>query len=319
MKLRTGIAGLILALSASPHLWAQATGPLSGPQKVIIDTDVGDDIDDAFALGLALQSPELMILQINADFGKTPLRARLLKRFLKTTGHEDIPVAVGVETAQPGTFTQWRYATRTPESDVPKLKAVESTLALIRKYPGQITLLAIGPLTNVHAMMDSDPATFSKLKRVVMMGGSIHVGYASDGVTSYEKMPGPQPEWNVLNDVAGARKLLASGVPVYMMPLDSTQLKLDEVKREALFAHDSSMTDQLLILYQQWGQRTPTLYDPMTVEYAIDPALCPTTEMRIRVDDKGNTIPEAGPPNVHVCLKSDAEKFFDFYMPRLLK
>jgi inosine-uridine nucleoside N-ribohydrolase len=103
-----------------------------------------------------------------------------------------------------------------------------------------------------------------------------------------------------------------------MMPLDATQLKLDEVKRELLFQHDSLVTDQLVLLYHQWGQVTPTLFDPMTVAFAIDPSLCPVTPMRIRVDDQGYTRPEPGDPNVQVCLHSDAEKFFDFYMPRLL-
>jgi inosine-uridine nucleoside N-ribohydrolase len=103
-----------------------------------------------------------------------------------------------------------------------------------------------------------------------------------------------------------------------MMPLNATQLKLDEVKREILFRHDSPVTDQLLILYVQWGQLTPTLFDPMAVAFAIDPSLCPVTPMRIGVDDKGYTRPEPGEPNAEVCLKSDPEKFFEFYMPRLL-
>ena len=316
----------VLLMSGAPHGWSvRRAGAESSeqtarvvPQKVIIDTDIGDDIDDAFALGLALESPELKILQVNSDFGDTALRARLLVRYLKATGHGDIPVAVGVPTKRHGTFTQARYAERVPASEVPKRDAVDATLALIRKYPGQITLIGIGPYSNIGAMIDKDPATFRKLKRVVLMGGSIHVGYTEYGVNSYSKLPGPEPEWNVLNNVAGARKLLASGVPVYMMPLDATQLKLDEVKREELFRHGSPVTDQLALLYPEWGQLTPTLYDPMAVGYAIDPGLCRTTAMRIRVDDKGNTIPEAGTPNVHVCLRSDAEKFFDFYMARLL-
>jgi len=316
MKYLMGILVCTLMFGPVGHVWAQAAQV--APQKVIIDTDIGDDIDDAFALGLALESPELKVLQVNSDFGDTALRARLLVRYLKAAGHADIPVAVGVKTAARSTFTQARYAERVPASEVPKLDAVDATLALIRKYPGQITLIGIGPFVNIEAMIDKDAATFKKLKRVVVMGGSIHVGYAEYGVNGYTKLPGPQPEWNVLNDVAGARKLLASGVPVYMMPLDATQLKLDEVKREELFGHDSPVTDQLTLLYHQWGQPTPTLYDPMAVGYAIDPGLCRTTPMRIRVDDKGNTIPEAGKPNVNVCLKSDPEKFFDFYMGRLL-
>ena len=312
-----GVATLaFLAIVPMQRVYAQTAAVT--PQKVIIDTDIGDDIDDAFALALALKSPELQVLQVNADYGDTPLRTRLLERFLLAAGRGDIAVATGVQTAGKGVFTQARYAEREPGGAVPARDAVETTLALIRRYPGQITLIAIGPYVNVGAMIDRDPATFAKLKRVIVMGGSIYVGYASGGITAYAKPPGPLPEWNVENDIPGARKLLASGVPVYMMPLDATQLKLDEVKREELFRHDSALTDQLVLLYHQWGQLTPTLYDPMTIAFAVDPGMCPVTPMRIRVDDQGYTRPEAGTPNVNVCLLSDPEKFFDFFMPRLL-
>lgn len=314
----TGLAVLfVLATFApAPRLLAQAAAVT--PQKVIIDTDIGDDIDDAFALALALKSSEVQILQVNADYGDTPLRARLLERFLLAAGRGDIPVATGVQTTSKGVFTQERYAKRQPDNEAVKRDAIATTLALIRKYPGQITLIAIGPFVNVGAMIDKDPATFAKLKRVIVMGGSIYVGYASDGVTAYTKPPRPQPEWNIENDISGARKLLASGVPVYMMPLDATQLKLDEVKREELFRHDSLLTDQLVLLYHQWGQLTPTLYDPMTIAFAVDPGMCPVTPMRIVVDAQGNTRPVKGEPNVNVCLHSDPEKFFNFFMPRLL-
>ena len=101
-------------------------------------------------------------------------------------------------------------------------------LEQIRKYPGEITLIAIGPLMNVGAAIDKDAATFRKLKSVVLMGGSVRRGYGDMGYTA--PVP-PMPEWNILNDVASAQKLFAAGVPLYVMPLDSTQLKLDEVKR----------------------------------------------------------------------------------------
>ena len=84
---------------------------------------------------------------------------------------------------------------------------------------------------NVGAAIDKDAATFRKLKRVVLMGGSVRRGYGDLGYTA--PVP-PMPEWNILNDVASAQKLFASGVPLYVMPLDSTQLKLDEVKRAFL-------------------------------------------------------------------------------------
>lgn len=313
---RVGVL-LVLMLVWQPVVRAQIATPAT-QQKVIIDTDIGDDIDDAFALALALKSPELQILQVNADFGNTLLRARLLERFLSAVHREDIPVAVGVQTTAPHDLTQRRYAERFPESETTKRDAIESTLELIRKYPGEVTLIGIGPYVNIGAMIDTDPETFRKLKRVVIMGGSVNVGYISGSDADYLKPPAAQPEWNVVRDISGARKLFASGAPIFMMPLDATQLKLDEVKRDLLFRHDSLITDQLVLLYHQWGQLTPTLYDPMAVGFAIDPELCPVTLMRIHVDDQGYTLPEAGEPNVQVCLHSDPEKFFDFYLPRLL-
>jgi inosine-uridine nucleoside N-ribohydrolase len=94
-----------------------------------------------------------------------------------------------------------------------------------------------------------------------MMGGSIDRGYGDPhgGPTA------PVPEWNVANDIRGAQKLFASSVPIYEMPLDSTQLKMDPVKRAFLFRPGTPITDALTLLYDEWGQATPTLYDPMTI------------------------------------------------------
>ena len=101
------------------------------------------------------------------------------------------------------------------------------------------------------------------------------------------------------------------------MPLDSTQLKLDEVKREFLFRQGTPLTDVLTILYHQWGQQTPTLYDPMTIAFVDDPALCPAQPINIVVDEKGMTKRGSGPPNAHVCLHSDPQAFFNFYLRRV--
>jgi purine nucleosidase len=306
-------AALCLLLVGNHIAVAQQSSP---KQKVIIDTDIGDDIDDAFALALALRSPELQIVQINSAYGDTHLRARLLDRFLHTAGEPQVPLAQGVTTRAANSFTQRPYAEQQVEPSRPYADAVGTALDLIRKSPGEITLIAIAPLSNIGAMIDRDPGTFRKLKRVVLMGGSIHRGYGDLG---YEPNKGPEPEWNIKMDVASARKLFNSGVPVFVMPLDATQLKLDEVKRQILLRHGSRLTDQLAILYQQWDSLTPTLYDAMAVAYAVDPSLCATTPMHLRIDDRGMTIPADGAPNAQVCLNSSSDDFFAFYLHRLLE
>jgi purine nucleosidase len=277
-------------------------------QKVIIDTDIGDDIDDAFAVALALRSPELQVLQIDAGYGDTHLRAQLLQHFLRDSGLPQVPVAQGVTTHTTNVFTQRAYAEQQPSHPYPD--AISTSLDLIRKSPGEITLIAIAPLSNIGAMIDRDPAAFRELKRVVMMGGSIRQGYGNNKA--------PEPEWNIKMDIGSAQKLFASGVPIFVMPLDATILKLEAAKRQTVFSHGSRLTDQLAILYKQWGSETPTLFDAMAVAYTIDRALCPTTPMRIHVDDRGMTVPGKGAPNANVCLRSSSEDFFRFYLPRVL-
>jgi inosine-uridine nucleoside N-ribohydrolase len=328
MKITRFISGLcalavmVAGLAGSCREPAPAAGkPGSTIQLAILDTDIGDDIDDAFALALVLRSPELLLLGITTEYGDTELRARLLDRYLAAVGRADIPVAAGVATAHSNVFTQAAYARQATNSRQSKKHsdAVEFLLGQIRAHPGQITLIAIGPLFNVQAAIERDPATFRKLKRVVMMGGSIDRGY--DG-HNWERRPA-DAEWNINRDPAGARALLAAGVPVFMMPLDSTQIHLETREREAIFSHGSPLTDQLTLLYHQWKAGAeghpdaPTLFDPVAAAYAVRPDLCPATPMRLEVDDQGFTRQVSGAPNAQVCLKSDESAFLELLLGRI--
>jgi len=300
-------AALILCL-CGVACWAQSPG------KIIIDTDIGDDIDDAFALALAVKSPELQILGVTTTFGDTETRARIAQRLLTEIGRPEIPVRAGKPTVTMNPMSQRRYAEGGHFAPVPVGDAAEFLLEQIRRYPGEITLIGIGPLMNIGAAIDRDAATFRKLKRVVIMGGSIRRGYGDLGYTP----PVPaMAEWNIMNDIASAQKLFAAGVPLYVMPLDSTQLKLDEVKRAFLFSQGAPLTDALTVLYHLWGQQTPTLFDPMTLAFVLRPDLCPVQAMHIRVDEKGFTREEPGVPNAQVCLNSSPDEFFKFVLPRL--
>ncbi len=315
---------VIWGLAMSVCSFAQSARPgksAAAPQKVIIDTDIGDDIDDAFAVALALQSPELKIVGITSAWGDTQLRARLLDRFLQETGRTDISVGIGIEKHHPreAAFSQARWAEAGPTAK-PHPAAVDFLLEQIRRQPGEITLVALAPLTNIGATIDRDATTFRKLKRVVMMGGSVYRGYDDPGGGAKNN---PDREYNIAMNVETAQKLFRSGVPLYVMPLDATQLKLDDAKKGLVFAQSTPLTDALALLYLQWSHgthlETPTMFDPMAVAYAMAPELCPTQPLRIVVDDEGYTRPEPGPPNAEVCLQSDPTKFFAFFLPRLLK
>jgi inosine-uridine nucleoside N-ribohydrolase len=329
------VAGVMAAGQAVPAGQTAEARMLAfaGKQMVILDTDIGDDIDDAFALGLVLKSPELKLIGITTAYGDTELRANLVDRYIGAAGRSDIPVASGDSTEANNVFTQAAYARSHEKECQVRLTSLANSneacfvggrkhpdaagflLDHIRARPGEITLIAIGPLNNIEEAIKRDAETFRKLKRVVMMGGSIYRGYG-------EHAP-PQAEWNISRDPAGLRALLASGVPVFMMPLDSTQIHLGTKERELIFAHGSPVTDQLTLLYHQWKAGSeghpdaPTLFDPVAVAYAIRPELCPATPLRIEVDDKGFTKPVEGAPNAQVCLKSDEKGFMDLLLDRL--
>jgi purine nucleosidase len=289
--------------------------PSVARQKVIVDTDIGDDIDDLFAVALALSSPDLELLGITTAWGDTQLRARLVDRLLCETGTQNIPILAGVPTESHAPLGHRRWAERFPKPEKPYPPAVDFLLEQIRRYPNQITLLAIAPFTNVGGLIERDPETARKLKRIVIMGGSVYRGYNDN---SYTPNHHPDAEYNIASDVASARLVFRAGVPLYVMPLDSTQIKLDEVRRQIIFQQSTPLTDALTLLYHQWGQPTPTLFDPVAVAFAISPEICPTTKMRLEIDDKGFTRPAPGAFNAEVCLNSKSDDFFQLYMTRIL-
>ena len=292
-----------VALTAAHH--AVAASPV--PEPVIIDTDVGDDIDDAFALAIALHDPKLQVIGITTAWGDTWTRTLLVRRLLATLGRKDVVVAQGPKTPNNVPFTQRKWAEgatdRTPPPD-----AIEFIRDQVNRRPGQITLIVLAPLSNIEALQERAPDALHKLKQVALMGGSIYAGYNLGGAIPVAT---PNAEYNIASAPRGLRLLLESGVPVRMFPLDSTQLKFDEVRRDRLFAYGSPVSDALALLYHQWrllngwGQITPTLFDAVPVVWMLQPAACPLKPMRIDVDARGYTRPVTGTPNVDVCLTLD--------------
>ncbi|RBI57291.1 nucleoside hydrolase, partial [Xanthomonas oryzae pv. oryzae] len=111
--------GLVAMWCMSTAVWAQqpvaavqSTPALVQTEKVMVSTDIGDDIDDAFALGLLLRSPQLQVLGIASAWGDTTLRAQLLQRLLQQVGRSEIPLAVGARTTSSIAFSQARWAAR---------------------------------------------------------------------------------------------------------------------------------------------------------------------------------------------------------------
>ena len=296
---------------------ARAAAP---PREVIVDTDIGDDYDDAVALALVLASPGLKLDAVIASFGDTALRARMMRRLLRRIGRTDVEVTAGP--ASPATrFTQSAWAAGGPPLAAAP-DAVATILARLRAEPaGRITLIELAPATTVGAMLARDPAAFRRLAGVVMMGGSIRRGY---GLVPGTNSDAPTAEYNVRCDPAGLRALLASGVPVRMMPLDATEVALDARARQRLFARGTPLAGWLATLYPAWadnngGGREPVLYDVVPVAWLLRPQICRPVPLDVVVSPAGDTTVGAGAPNVSVCLDIDRGAVLSLLQDRLSK
>ena len=277
---------------------------------ILLDTDIGTDIDDAFALALIVRSPELQLLGLTTVSGDTEARARLAAKLLWESGFRRVPVVAG-EPGKPLPIAQARWAKGFKSPQQQSGNAADFLDATLRRQAGKTTIVAIGPLSNIAALLQKDPAVAKKIDQIVMMGGSIYHGY--------DESKTPVAEYNIASDPAGAQTVFRSGVHIMMAPLDVTaMLHLNAAGRHHVFTNLSPMTDALAILYNLWNRLTPTLFDPMAVAMLIDPSLCKTRPLSVQVDAKGFTrIADSQPPNATVALETDPTKFFDFYLGRV--
>ncbi len=284
-------------------------------QKVILDCDLGGDIDDAFAVGLLLASPEFEILGLVMDHGDTPGRGKIACRLLHETGMESVPVIlgrptpviVGVDTVPAGPSHQFSWAEGFNRLRPRKGDAANFILRALNRYPGEVTMFTVGPVCNIADLLDRDPGALRKARRVISMFGSFFVGY--DGG------PTPDAEWNVRADVRSARRLLASGADLTLAGLDVTvMVQLGEADRQQIFLRRSPLTDAFSGLYslwrfETWSRPDPTLFDVSAVGMALWPELFTTREARVEVTDTGHTvIDESGPPNCRIGVTVDHEE-----------
>ncbi len=279
---------------------------------ILLDTDIGGDIDDAFALALILRSPELRLLGVTTVSGDTLARARIAAKMLWQAGERRVPVVPGERGKGVLVVDQAPWAAKFSSPRLLSQSAVDFLDEQFSRYPGRITLVAIGPLTNIGALLRRDPAVAAKIKRIVMMGGSIARGYDHHHTAD--------SEYNIKMDVEAAQVVFSAGVPILMAPLDVTaMLELDAKGRHRVFSHGTVLTSALAALYMLWGRPTPVLYDPMAVALLLRPRLSKTRPLAIHVDRKGYTRVMAGKkPNAVVGLHADAKEFFAFYLSRVV-
>ena len=254
--------------------------------NVLIDTDIGDDIDDALALALALRSPEIELRGVTTVFGDTLRRAHLASHLLHIFGREDIPIAAGRQEPlqlrhRPSGVPQAAILDRNEEFSVlGNCSGPELIVQTAMAYPGRLTLLCLGPLTNVALALSIEPRLFMAIRSIIMMGGSSGA---------------PLPEWNVRNDAKAAQMVLAAGVPVTLVGWNITRrCQLQEHDIEALRNAHSPQTrllSQLVAVWQRhrprWHRKLPYLHDPLTVVALCAPQLLRFEEMPVLVVTRG--------------------------------
>lgn len=294
--------------------------------NVLIDTDIGDDIDDALALALALHSSELIVLGVSTVFGDTQRRAQLARYLLHVFGRDDIPVAAGASTpliprhlhALPSGVAQ---AAILNDMHIPLLNldirsGSELIIETARAYHGQLTLICIGPLTNVALALLIEPDLSTAIRNIVIMGGSSSIAL---------------PEWNIRNDVKAAEIVLTSGIPITLIGVNITlrcaMRRRDVEQLRRCVTPQTRLLSSLIDIWRnhrpRWHPPRPYLHDPLTVAALCNPSLLRFREVPVRVMThglfKGFTVPLiTGGTKVNAAVDVRVHEAREWIMSRLL-
>lgn len=296
-------------LLAGVFLTAPAHSAGAAREKVIVDTDIGDDIDDAYALALVASSPQVQLLGVTTTWGETGKRAQIAAKLLARIGQRDVPVYAGrAGSSRIGPQADWARNFTSPA--IRREDAVSFLKSQIDRAPGQITLISIGPMVNLGDLLTRDPEVRPKIKRIVLMAGSVYVGYNAQSP--------PVAEYNVHCDPTAAQVVFTSGVPLVMAGLEvTTMMRLDAERQKRLFADGTPGTDALAALTNLWGGVTPTLFDVVAAAYALGHGFCDEERHHVVVEDDGTMRLTDGPPNVTVLVHPHPDEFLDWYVTTL--
>ena len=299
------------------------------PRRLILDTDIGTDVDDALALALIARSPELDLVGVTTVYGDVELRARMAAKLLRLAGRPEVPVTAGIrlpllrkrDVYWAGHEGQGLLGPDDADLRYDPRHAVDFILETVAAAPGQITLVPIGPLTNIAAAITREPRLPDLLAGIVLMGGVVR---ATDSLRL------PWTEHNIRCDPEAAAVVFASGARITMVPLDVTmRVTIDRAGMERIRA---AGTPFHLAVADQVG-RYPRLvktgstftHDPLAVAVAIDPSFCTHADLRVQVETRGEftagatvaTQPQPGEPTVDVCVAVDSPRFERFLIDRL--
>jgi inosine-uridine nucleoside N-ribohydrolase len=354
--IRDGSSTLLAAAAcaSAPSLFtgvAHAQAGASNAQRVIIDTDPG--VDDAFALLLAMHSRELNIEAITAVAGNIPLEVTLANalRLVEIAGRNDIPVAGGashplVRRSVNAAYAHGENGLAGVEFPAARIKpvaehAVDLMTRIVRSHPGEVTIIAVGPLTNVALALGADPEFPKMVTQIVLMGGSLTAGNVT-----------PAAEFNFYVDPEAAAAVFDSGVPVTMVGLNVTeQVQLNDARVQRLEAAKNPSAQALAriarssfaSMRKQGYKGGFSMHDPLAVSALLDPNILTFEDYRIEIEIAGSMtagmsvaykrdrmyysaslqsapdtkVERIAKPNAKVATAVKPELFFDLLLSRL--
>jgi inosine-uridine nucleoside N-ribohydrolase len=296
---------------------------------VILDTDIGADIDDTWALAFLLRCPELDVKLVVGDYGNAMYRARLICKILQRAGRSDVPVGIGLRLQEDP--ARWNQRDWLGDYDLASYPGkvhedgVQAIIDTIMEAPEPITVIAIGPLPNIAAALERQPKIASKA-RFVGMHGSVRRGYG--GKSSIDA------EWNVRADPKSCQKVLTAPWEITITPLDTCGLVIlegDHYKR--VRASDDPLARAVMENYRAWSRRvewtkateyidrrSSVLFDTVAVYLAFSQELCRMEKLGIRVDDQGFTRIDPAAKTMQVATEwRDIDAFYKLLTQRLTK
>ncbi|HVO54034.1 MAG TPA: nucleoside hydrolase [Solirubrobacterales bacterium] len=317
-------------------------GPPGDPVPVILDTDIGTDIDDIWALAMLLRSPELDLKLVATVSGDTTYRAQLVAATLSAAGRDDVPIAIGPATklpdGGPDVFRGQTQAGLAAGVDLDlhrggvRRDGVEALVEAVMASEDQVTVIAIGPMTNLAAALALEPRIVEKAKVVAMLG-SIHAGF--------KDAPDPELEYNVIVDVDACQAVLAADWEVTITPLDTCgSVALEGDRYAAIRDSDDPLMRLVVGSFREWDgnlasaweeidssfyyagmseRESTVLFDTVAVYLAYDESLLSVETLPLMVADDGETRISPGAPEARLAMSwRQREDFLDHLTDRLL-
>ena len=287
--------------------------------RIVIDTDPG--VDDAIAILMALACPKFEIVGLTTVGGNVPLArgTRNALALLEYAGREDIPVAAGAARPYRGRFRHsYRFHTPTgigrrlpdPKTRPVDIGAVEFLAGALDHAPGGLTIIALGPLTNLALLLDQYPESLERLNSLVVMGGAVDV----PGNTT------ASAEFNIHSDANAANLVLSRVSPITLIELGACRQAAITREDAGTLQSNDRLGRLALQILANWfgrdeGRQRFEFYDPLTVAAAINPEVITVrkTGLRVELEDPelfGATLPHDGNPEVAVSGEVDSARFF---------